>query len=162
LRGFFVIRQSLNLPLLRRACAKTADASSRQFPITENFVEKSQSSSNKWEMPPISLGPCLWYANRSDSEACPAVVTTVCPGSVNLTVIPPDNRGTIPKNGCRHISDPVIALHPNYDAGCWDYTNEQKRMLSFERRLAKIEDEITKLEATGTELIEALGIPKGK
>lgn len=43
-----------------------------------------------------------------------------------LTVFAPDNRGGLPKDGVRHITDPEFGEHPSQEGGCWDFTEDQK------------------------------------
>lgn len=112
-----------------------------------------------WVMPAARLGPCVWYASRDGLEPVPAMITQIGQGSVMLTVFPPDNRAGLPKDGVRHVTDPVIAQYPSYESGCWDYCHSDMRLNDCEKRLAKIELALAELEKQGKELMAALGEP---
>ncbi len=97
---------------------------------------------NMYQMPKPNLGPCLWYPSRDTAEAVPAMITAVGYDNVNLSVFPPDNRGSIPKDGVRHISDPQLFEHPGYDAGCWDYTDQDKKLFALVADVAKLKKDL--------------------
>jgi hypothetical protein len=80
-----------------------------------------------YQMPPAVLGPCLWR-DSPHSDPVPGVITSIGSRSCQVTVFVPENRGTCPMDGVRHITDPEINDHPDYTGGCWDYTDEQKRL----------------------------------
>lgn len=107
-------------------------------------------------MPVPSLGPCVWKATTNPNdpvEPVPAIVTQVGQRSVMLTVFAPDNRGGLPKDGVRHISDPELGDHPNYEGGCWDFTPDQvlvgvlrDLVMSFGDELADTRKELADLK----------------
>ena len=92
----------------------------------------------EYSMPPAKVGPCLWYPSR-EADPVPALVTQVGKRSVNLTLFAPDNRAGIPKDGVRHKSDPDIDRLPDViNAGCWDYTDDQKQLAATVELMAQI------------------------
>jgi hypothetical protein len=110
-----------------------------------------------FQMPPASVGPCLWRHSPTDQDAIPAFITLVGSRSVMLTVFAPDNRGGIPYDGVRHISDPELSDNPDRSSGCWDYTPDQLRLQVSEALVHQHEDEIIKLHQTVAELKSLLG-----
>lgn len=123
------------------------------------------SPNKKYVMPHASLGLCVWYASR-ESTPIPAIITQVGEGSVMLTVFAPDNRAGVPKDGVRHISDPMVRQYPTYEAGTWDYCDGDRQNLEPESRLAlaearleAIEAAVAELEKQGNEIWDALGQP---
>ncbi len=92
----------------------------------------------KYVMPVPSVGFCLWYPAKQGYAPIPAIITQVGVSSVNLTVWPPDNRGGLPKDGVRHISDPSVEKQAGYDQGVWDFTDETKRQHEIAAKLAQL------------------------
>lgn len=88
-----------------------------------------------YKMPQASVGACLWYPRPGGSPA-PAMITFVGFRAVNVVVFPPDSRAGHPRDGCRHVSDPELANPNASEGGCWDYTDEQKRLAALEANLA--------------------------
>lgn len=91
---------------------------------------------DKYVMPKAFLGPCVFYADRG-AEPEAAIITAVAPGTVNLSVFAPENRGQIPKDGVRHVSDLTADRSPGYNQGFWDYTEMDKLRQVHERELTK-------------------------
>jgi hypothetical protein len=94
----------------------------------------------KYAMPPARLGFALWRSDKHSKEAIPAIVTAYGDRSVNLTVWAEDNRGGIPKDGVRHISDPEIEQMSGYSAGVWDYADDTKELLQLRHVVASLVD----------------------
>lgn len=110
-------------------------------------------------MPVPSLGPCVWRAatNPQDPvEPVPAIITQVGQRSVMLTVFAPDNRGGLPKDGVRHIGDPELGDHPNYEGGCWDFTDDHKRIAGLEQMLASNTSNLSQVIAGHREELDQL------
>lgn len=94
---------------------------------------------NPYKMPRPSIGACVWYPTKQGGlDPVPAIITQVGNNSVNLTVWPPDNRGGLPRDGVRHISDPSVEKQPGYDSGVWDYTDDVKRLNAIEAQVAEL------------------------
>src|SRR5215831_3889322 len=92
-----------------------------------------------YKMPAIDLGPCVWRLSPHDGEWVPALVTAVGDETLNLTVFAPDNRGGMPRDGVRHVSDPTFHEHPQAtDNGCWDHSPLEKRLKAAERAVGEL------------------------
>lgn len=91
-----------------------------------------------YKMPTPAIGFAYWYPAKTGYDPLPAIVTQVGNNSVNLTVWPPDNRGGLPKDGVRHISDPSVEKQAGYDQGVWDYTDDARRLQAAEASIARL------------------------
>jgi hypothetical protein len=84
-------------------------------------------------MPHASIGPCVWMPTPY-GEPSPALITQVGKRTLNLTVFAADTRGGFIKDGVRHASDPDLnRTVASGEAGCWDYTSDQKRLSQLEQ-----------------------------
>jgi hypothetical protein len=89
-------------------------------------------------MPRPTVGFCVWYPARTGYDPVPAIITQVGIGSLNLTVWPPDNRGGLPTDGVRHISDPSVDKMTGYAAGVWDFSDDTKKLHALEKSVAAV------------------------
>lgn len=110
-----------------------------------------------YEMPPAAVGPCVWRSSPTDPEAVPAFITQAGRRSVLLTIFAPDNRGGIPKDGVRHISDPELSDNPDRSSGCWDYTPDQVMIQTVQKLVFDHETEVINLQRQITELKTMIG-----
>lgn len=103
-----------------------------------------------YRMPVPTMGQCEWKPDRH-SQPILAFITKVGVDSVSLTIFAPDNRAGIPKDGVRHISDPVIDDQPGYDAGCWDFVSFAGDASAM-ARLALVEQQLSAIRQSVDEL----------
>lgn len=69
-----------------------------------------------------------WRQMPAD-DPCPALVTATFGRTISCTVFPVDFPHGIPKDGVRHIADPIASHMDPYDAGgYWDFTADQKML----------------------------------
>lgn len=67
----------------------------------------------------------LWR-HTQDAEPSPALVTAIFERTVSCTVFPIDSPRGMPKDGVRHISDPIAPhIDPAEGGGYWDFTEDQ-------------------------------------
>jgi hypothetical protein len=86
-------------------------------------------------MPPVAIGPCVWMP-APGGEPSPAFITAIGKRTVNVTVFAADTRGGFIKDGVRHASDPDLTRTvASGEAGCWDFTADQKRVAHLESAL---------------------------
>jgi hypothetical protein len=86
-------------------------------------------------MPTVSLGPCIWMPSPY-GEPSPAMITQIGKRTLNLIVFSPDSKVGHLRDGVRHASDPDLTRTvASGEAGCWDYTSDQKRIFELERSL---------------------------
>lgn len=91
-----------------------------------------------YKMPVPTIGFCYWYPDKVGYDPVPAIITQTGNNSVNLTVWPPDNRGGLPKDGVRHVSDPSVEKQAGYNQGVWDFTAETKKIAALEAQVARV------------------------
>lgn len=84
-------------------------------------------SPKTFEMPKAQVGACIWRP-RPGGEPAPALITYVGSRAVSCVIFPPDSRQFLLRDGVRHESDPELSNPHASDAGCWDYTEEQKQI----------------------------------
>ena len=106
----------------------------------------------KYVMPPARVGFAVWYPDKTNflASPIPCIVTVASDRSVSLTVWAEDNKGGLPKDGVRHISDPEVDKMAGYTAGVWDYAPDTKELFAFKARLGGLETGVAAL-------IEAFG-----
>lgn len=113
-----------------------------------------------YTMPTALLGPCLWYHAKNE-EPMLGMITQTGYRSVMVSILAPDNRGLLVKDGVRHLSDPDLFNMPEHKEGCWDYVEEAKLSMAaradHEDRLAALEAAVVNLSASSAELLKALG-----
>lgn len=101
-------------------------------------------SEKEFKMPPIEVGrSVVWYADsRPDTEPSAAIVCVAKQNNVDLVVMDRDIINVRPRDGVMHVDDPRVKIHPD-ERGAWDYTDEDKRRMAWERdvesRLAALE-----------------------
>jgi hypothetical protein len=94
-----------------------------------------------YKMPAANVGPCLWFPSLKD-EPMPALITSVGYNAVNLSVVGEGNRGFLPRDGVRHVSDPDVTRNPMaMKSGLWDYTADQKAVQRLAEALGGADSE---------------------
>lgn len=94
--------------------------------LESNDPRAQAEAKSRYKMPTPSVGPCVWKPSPSGTDVLPAMITQIGSRSVTLCVFAPDNRGLLPYDGVRHISDPELADNPDRISGCWDFTPSDK------------------------------------
>jgi hypothetical protein len=74
---------------------------------------------------PRPFSVVLWRPAQ-DMDPCPAFVTGTSREAISVVAFPPDARMGVPKDGVRHIDDPVSANIAPDEGGIWDFTEDQK------------------------------------
>jgi hypothetical protein len=84
-----------------------------------------------FEMPPIEVGRSALYYIDGDRSSRPSAAIIIGAGDAHVTVIsfPDWTTGTL-HDGVMHIDDPRVKNQYN-DAGAWDYTEFDKKLLSI-------------------------------
>ena len=78
--------------------------------------------------PPDPYTVVVWRQQQSD-EPVPALVTARFGRTVSCTIFPLDYPRGVPKDGVRHISDPIAPhIDPVEGGGYWDFTEDQKML----------------------------------
>lgn len=85
----------------------------------------------KWKMP--RPGALVVWRNAPGAAPVHAVVTQIGRNAINVMIFPPDSKVGIPKDSVRHVDDPWNKQYGiNADAGCWEHTDEYKRLQAIE------------------------------
>jgi len=96
-------------------------------------------------MPPVAKKPVPPYVmpvppamvvwrNAPGGEPNYAAVTRLGKSAISVMIFAPESRVGTPKDGVRHISDPLNANQGLSDSGVWEFTEESKQLRILQDR----------------------------
>ena len=92
-----------------------------------------------WKMPEVGIGAIVWWhgTGKRSREHGPiaAMVTKVNHRSVALSIVDSSNAMFKIRDGVRHVDDPDTNDSERYEDGCWDFTDEHRRLGKLEQSI---------------------------
>jgi hypothetical protein len=96
-------------------------------------AKPSEPKSEPWKMPKPLFPMVMWYfhqpGTRLQMAECPAIVTKVYDGMLDLMVFPTQLSQGQPRSGVKHCLDPSLEkmAEPNM-GGVWDFTAAEREL----------------------------------